>query len=80
MIFKRAEGQGLVRRYDGLAGLMADFGEHVANLELTPIGEPRRDWQKVVVGDGWIVVRHPELDFTTQMADRFCSDLQVVAE
>ena len=80
MIFKRAQGQGLVRRYDGLAGLMADFGEHVANLELTPIGEPRRDWQKVVVGDGWIVVRHPELDFTTQMADRFCSDLQVVAE
>jgi len=80
MIFKRAQGQGVVRRYEGLAGLMADYGQHVANLELTPIGEPRRDWHKVVVGDGWIIVRHPDLDFTMEMADRFCADLTVVAD
>lgn len=79
MIFKRATGDGIVRRYDGLEPLLARYGQHVANLELTPIGQPRRDWKKVVVGDGWIVVRHPELEATLEMADRFGQDLHVVA-
>ncbi len=79
MVFKRADGEGIVRRYEGLEALMQRYGQHVANLELTPIGQPRRDWRKVIVGDGWIVARHPELPFTQEMADRFCSDLRVVA-
>ncbi len=79
MIFKRAEGDGIVRRYDGLESLLGRYGQHVANLELTPIGQPRRDWRKVIVGDGWIVVRHPELQFTQEMADRFGSELKVIA-
>lgn len=79
MVFKRAEGEGIVRRYDGLESLMQRYGQHVANLELTPIGQPRRDWRKVIVGDGWIVARHPELDKTLEMADRFGSELKVVA-
>jgi hypothetical protein len=79
MVFKRAQGDGIVRRYDGLEQLLSRYGQHVANLELTPIGQPRRDWRKVVVGDGWIVVRHPDLDYTLEMADRFGQDLQVVA-
>lgn len=79
MVFKRADGEGIVRRYEGLEGLMHRYGQHVANLELTPIGQPRRDWRKVIIGDGWIVARHAELPFTIEMADRFCSDLRVVA-
>jgi biotin carboxylase len=79
MIFKRADGDGTVRRYDGLQSLLQRYGPHVANLELTPIGEPRRDWRKVIVGDGWIVVRHPDLAFTQEMADGFGSELKVVA-
>lgn len=79
MVFKRAQGEGIVRRYQGIEGLLARYGPHVAHIELTPIGEPRRDWRKVVVGDGWIVVRHPDLGYTQEMADRFCTDLLVVA-
>jgi len=79
MVFKRAEGDGIVRRYEGIEALLGRYGAHVANIELTPIGEPRRDWRKVVVGDGWIVVRHPDLQFTLEMADRFGTDLKVVA-
>lgn len=79
MVFKRAEGEGLVRRYDGLHALMARYGPHIANIELTPIGQPKRDARKVIVGDGWVVVRHPDLGFTLEMCDRFATDLRLVA-
>lgn len=79
MIFKRAQGDGLVREHRGLQPLMQRYGKHVATIELTPIGQPKRDWQKVVVGDGWIVVRHPDLAFTLEMSERFVNDLVVVA-
>jgi hypothetical protein len=79
MIFKRAQGDGIVRAHRGLQELMRDYGRYVATIELTPIGEPRRDWRKVVVGDGWIVVRHPDLQFTLEMSERFVNDLTVVA-
>ena len=79
MVFKRAQGEGIVRSHDGLAGLLQRYGQHVAHLELTPVGEQKRDWRKVVVGDGWIVVRHPDLAFTQQMADAFGSELRIVA-
>ena len=79
MIFKRAQGDGLVREHRGLQELLQRYGEHVASIELTPIGEPRRDWRQVVVGDGWIVVRHPELDDCLHISERFVNDLTVVA-
>ncbi|MCK5944538.1 MAG: hypothetical protein KAI24_21295, partial [Planctomycetes bacterium] len=80
MIFKRAQGDGIVREHRGLRGLMRRYGDCVASIELTPIGQPRRDWRKVVVGDGWIVVRHPELRQCLEVSERFVSDLTVIAE
>jgi biotin carboxylase len=79
MIFKRAQGEGRVREHRGLAELLRRYGPHIATIELTPIGEPKRDWRKVVVGDGWIVVRHPDLQATLQMSEAFVNDLTVVA-
>ncbi|MCB9878432.1 MAG: ATP-grasp domain-containing protein [Planctomycetes bacterium] len=79
MIFKRAQGDGIVREHRGLHELMQRFGQHVATIELTPIGQPRRDWRKVVVGDGWIVVRHPDLGACLEIAQHFVQDLTVVA-
>ena len=79
MVFKRAEGEGVVRRYDGLETLMSRYGQHVANIELTPIGQHKRDSSQVIVGDGWIVVRHADLEFTMEMADRFCTELRLIA-
>ena len=80
MVFKRAQGDGVVREHRGLAQLMRSYGEHVASIELTPIGQPRRDWRQVVVGDGWIVIRHPDLQECLAMSERFVQDLVVVAE
>jgi hypothetical protein len=79
MVFKRAQGEGIVRAHKGLKELMQRYGKHVATIELTPIGEPKRDWKKVVVGDGWIVVRHPDLAACLEMSERFVNDLTVVA-
>lgn len=79
MIFKRAQGEGVVVAHQGLQELLQRYGRHVAAIELTPIGEPRRDWRKVVVGDGWIVVRHPELATTLAISDRFVNDLRILA-
>lgn len=79
VVFKRAQGSGTVQRIEGLEALMAKYGEHVANIELVRVGEPARDWRKVIVGDGWIVARHPNLDLTLEMANHFSADLQIVA-
>jgi hypothetical protein len=79
MIFKRAQGQGIVRAHQGLDELLQRYGKYVATIELTPIGEQKRDWRKVVVGDGWVVVRHPDLAFTLEMSERFVNDLRIVA-
>ncbi len=80
MIFKRAQGAGsTVVEHRGLRELLQRYGPHIASIELTPVGHPKKDWRKVVVGDGWIVVRHDDLDFTLEMSEAFVRDLLVVA-
>ncbi|MBK8977061.1 MAG: ATP-grasp domain-containing protein [Planctomycetes bacterium] len=79
MIFKRAQGEGRIQHHWGLRELLEAYGAHVAHLDLVPVGQPRRDWTQVVTGDGWIVVRHPDLDTTIEIADRFAADLRILA-
>ena len=80
VVFKRAVGTGrVVTRYEGLEGLLMRYGEHIPVVDLTPIGQPKRDPRQVVVGDGWIVARHPDRRTTTEIADRVGTDLRVVA-
>ena len=79
LIFKRAEGEGTVQAYEGLDAILSQYGEHIANIELTPIGQPKRDWRKVVVGDGWIVARHPNLEAACEIAGELCSNFRIIA-
>ena len=78
-IFKRARGQGTIQAYAGLEALMSEIGPHVVMMDLNPIGAPRRDWRKVLVGDGIVVVRHPDLQRTMELAGKVASRLEVVA-
>jgi hypothetical protein len=57
---------------------MGRFREHVMVIDLVPIGSPRRDWQSSAIGDGWIVVRHPDLDSAIAIGDAFASELRIV--
>jgi biotin carboxylase len=79
MVIKRAQGQGRITHVEGLSHLMATIGEHIVNVDLVAIGEPRRDWQATVLSDGIVVVRHPDLPTTYALADRIATELHVYA-
>ena len=78
-VFKRASGAGRITHYEGLDQLLAEYGEHVAALELLPVGAPRRDWRATTIGDGMVIVRHPELPKALEMAQRFAAELNLFA-
>jgi hypothetical protein len=78
-IYKRARGVGRIRSIEGLEGLQRDFGQHLVWNTLLPVGTPRRDWRKTLVSDGFIMLRHPDLADTLEMADRVGSELQLYA-
>jgi biotin carboxylase len=78
-IFKRAIGGGVIQGYSGLDRLLAEFGQHVAAVELNPIGAPRRNWRQQLIGDGMVVIRHPDLQSCIEIADRFGTDFQIFA-
>ena len=61
MVIKRAQGQGRITHVEGLGHLMATMGEHIVNVDLVEVGQPRRDWRQTVLSDGIVVVRHPDL-------------------
>ena len=79
IIFKRAQGQGYIRRIEGLEQIMAEFGEHIPAIDLLPVGAHRRDWVKTLLSDGYVFVRHADLALTAQMADRIGMELQMYA-
>lgn len=78
-IYKRARGHGRIQRYEGLEAILTEFGPHIVDIDLNPIGSPRRDWRKVLVGDGLVVVRHPDLATTRRMAEHIAAHLHIVA-
>ncbi|HSR70021.1 MAG TPA: ATP-grasp domain-containing protein [Acidobacteriota bacterium] len=79
VIFKRAQGQGRIQRVEGLQRLLSEIGQHVVNIDLLPVGAPRRDWKQTLLSDGWVTLRHPDLQRTLEMADRVGTDVQMFA-
>lgn len=78
-IFKRARGQGHICAIHGLDGLRRRFGQHIVVVDLLPIGAPRRNWRQTLLSDGYLIVRHPELARTLEIADAVGTDLQIDA-
>jgi biotin carboxylase len=79
IIFKRAMGQGRIQRIEGLEAFMGKYGKHVVADELLRPGTRRRDWKQTLVSDGYVIVRHPELAATLEMADEFGERVQLYA-
>lgn len=79
IVFKRAMGQGHIQRIEGLDGILAHFGPHIAQVDLLPIGARRRNWQQQQISDGFVVVRHPDLGATLEMADAIGVNLRLYA-
>jgi hypothetical protein len=79
-IYKRARGIGRIRSIEGVDALQQAFGQHVVWNTLLAPGSQRRDWRKTLVSDGFIMLRHPDLETTLQMADRVGSELHLYAD
>jgi len=80
VIFKRARGDGRIRRIAGLERLIARYRREIVCVDLLPVGAPRRNWKQTLISDGYVIVRHPELQATLEIADRIGTDLQLFAE
>jgi biotin carboxylase len=78
-VFKRAKGAGRITGYEGLDELLAEYGDHVAAVDLLPVGAPRRDWRAVSISDGMVIVRHREQSKTVEMAEHFAAGLHLYA-
>jgi hypothetical protein len=78
-VFKRAKGVGRITHVEGLDKLLAEYGEHVVLVDLLPVGAPRRDWRAVLISDGMIIVRHPELQPVIEMTERIAADVHMYA-
>ena len=79
VIFKRAFGEGRITRIEGLESLQKRFGKHIVCTNLSPIGAPRRNWKQTLVSDGYLILRHPDLETTTAMADEVADHLKIYA-
>jgi hypothetical protein len=78
-IYKRARGVGRIQSIEGMDRLQQRFGKHVVWSTLLEPGTPRRDWKKTLVSDGFIMLRHPDLKATLDMADAVGSELHLYA-
>ncbi len=80
MVAKRALGRGHIRQIDGLDRLIAEIGPHIAGMHIPAIGSRVGDWRRAAPADGWVIVRHPDLETTYELADRVLRELQFYAE
>ncbi len=78
-VFKRAQGAGRIRHIEGLDKLRARYGPHIVHVDLLPIGAPRRNWVQTLISDGYVCVRHPDLQAAMDIADAVGTDLNMYA-
>jgi enterochelin esterase-like enzyme len=75
-IFKRALGQGRIRRIEGLDTFMQQYGRYVVAEDLLKPGEHRRNWLQTLVSDGYLIVRHPDIGTTLRLAEKVATDVR----
>jgi biotin carboxylase len=80
IIFKRAKGQGRITRITGLHEFMRQYGEHVCEMKLLPVGTHRRNWKQTLVSDGFLILRHPDWHTTKRLADIVATQIHMYAE
>jgi biotin carboxylase len=78
-VYKRAHGAGTIRRIDGLDAFRRRHAASIVWENLLPVGSPRRNWKQTLISDGFVVVRHPELEVTLALADELARDVHLYA-
>ena len=78
-IFKRAQGEGRIRRIEGLESLLRRYRREIVSIDLLPVGAHRRDWKQTLLSDGWLIIRHEDLETAMRIADAVGTDLRLFA-
>ena len=76
---KRAQGEGTIRRIEGVERVRHTLGEQLVALNLLKVGEQRRDPKLSLLGDGWVVIRDPDLQACMDACDFVGQTLQIFA-
>ncbi|MCB9742859.1 MAG: hypothetical protein H6741_05105 [Alphaproteobacteria bacterium] len=79
IIFKRAQGEGVIRKVVGVEALEQRFGRWICSNQLLPVGAHRRNWLQTLVSDGFILLRHPDFATARRMAEAVATDVNLYA-
>jgi biotin carboxylase len=80
MVFKRAQGWGVIQRIEGLREWTRSCGRWVVEDNLLRPGTHRRDWKQTQVSDGYVIVRHPDWDEALKMCFAAVRDIKMYAQ
>lgn len=79
-VFKRALGQGRITRVEGLDLLRQRAGDGLVEVDLLPVGHPRRNWKNTLLSDGHVTMRSVDYRDVCEMRDVAVEQLQMFAE
>jgi biotin carboxylase len=80
IVFKRAFGEGTVKRIEGLGDWLRMCGDAVVEEKLLRPGTPRRNWKHTLLSDGHVLVRHPSWDEAYRMSFAAATNIRMFAE
>ena len=72
--YLRGQGKGRVRAVHGLEEIKRELGEIIVESRLPRIGQPQSSSYE---GEGFVIVRHPDTDVTSEAVDRIVTTLRV---
>ncbi len=79
IVFKRAMGQGTIRKIGGLETFMQKYGRSVMVDNILRPGARRRNWKQTLVSDGFIILRHTNWITAKHLAEKAATDIQLFA-
>ncbi len=79
-VIKRAQGEGVITRIEGLGEMMGKMSGHIVNVDLVPLGHQRRDWKATVLSDGIIVIRHPDFGEAEEMGNWIAANVHLYCD
>ena len=79
IIFKRAQGSGIIKHIVGLRPFLAEHSRWICDEQLLRPGQQRRDWNQTLVSDGFIILRHPHWQGAEQLAKKVATGIQLFA-
>lgn len=78
-IYKRAQGHGRIHAVQGLDDIYRKYRDTIVWNTLLPVGAMRRNWKQTLVSDGFLMLRHPDLQTTLAIADEVGTQVRMQA-